>query len=222
MEFLVKDLKKHYGKTPVLNGLCLQARSGECIGIAGENGSGKSTLLSLLAGALRPDGGSFLADGTDLFSSPRRLRALTGFAPQQPPLAEELSGKDHLLLFYGASRLKQEGREGLLKALELESFWHLTVKKMSGGMKKRLSVACALAHQPRLLLLDEPSAALDPKAKSILRSFLASYCAKGNTVILATHDREELALCSRLYLLENGRLAPCVFEGTGDLPLRRL
>lgn len=131
----------------------LRVGKGTCIGILGANGSGKSTFLSVLAGVLGADGGQFLCDGVDLLKDQRRRARLVGYVPQGTPLIEEFSARDNLLLWYDRDRLRTQLEEGVLELLGIREFLKVPVSKMSGGMKKRLSIGCAMAAQPPILLL---------------------------------------------------------------------
>lgn len=213
MSFLIRDIEKSFGKKRVLSSLSLELYPGECVGIVGENGCGKSTLLNILAGLLRPDGGKFLWEEQDLLSHAALLRRTVGYVPQQPPLIPELNALDHLRLWYERERLEKELKGGILFALGIGEFLKTPVAKMSGGMKKRLAIACALAATPRLLLMDEPSAALDLKAKEQLIGDIRAFVAAGQTVLLVTHDPTELSMCDRLFLMKDGGLRPYAYDG---------
>ncbi len=215
MEIRINKIAKSYGKHEVLKDITFSAAGGSCIGILGANGCGKSTLLSILAGVQSGDGGQFLFDGEDLFKNPKRRAALVGYVPQGTPLIEELSAWDNLLLWYDRKELKQELQNGVLKMLGVDSFLKTTVRKMSGGMKKRLSIGCAMAKKPPVMLLDEPTAALDLACKRDISQYLTQYKKAGGILLLTTHDSMELSLCDRLYIMKNGILQD--FSYTGDL-----
>lgn len=213
MEIQIEKIQKSFGKKTVLKGANLTCQGGQCIGILGSNGSGKSTLLSILAGVLRSDGGSFLCDGKDLLKDPALRAHLVGYVPQGTPLLEELSAWDNLRLWYDRKELEQELETGVLKLLGIDQFLKTPVHKMSGGMKKRLSIGCAVAKRPPVLLLDEPTAALDLACKEDIAQYLRSYKASGGLLLLTTHDVLELQLCDRWYILKDGVLEPFTFDG---------
>ncbi len=224
MRISVKNIKKNYHRKSVLTDVSFDVEKGSRIGILGQNGCGKSTLLSILAGSLRADAGHFYLQEEkpgggyqekDLMTDPRLRSSLIGYVPQNTPLFEELSALDNLRLWYTDSRvsLEHELRHGLLQILGIEEFLHLPVRKMSGGMKKRVSIACAVAGNPRILLLDEPGAALDLVCKQNIVSYLDSFCAQGGIVIMASHEIPEIRSCSRTLILKNGVLTPCHFDG---------
>ena len=213
MTIELKDIQKKFGKKQVLSGVNMSAQSGECIGILGANGSGKSTLLSLLAGVLKADKGEFILDGTDLFKSPKVRSRAVGFVPQGTPLIEELTAYDNLFLWYDRATLKTELESGMLYMLGINDFLKLRVSKMSGGMKKRLSIGCAIAKHPPVFLLDEPMSALDIACKQKIKDYLESYKNAGGIVILVTHDILELNLADRCYILKDGKLTDYEFSG---------
>ncbi len=213
MQIEIKSIQKSYGKKEILKDITFSAKGGECIGILGGNGSGKSTLLSILGGVRRPSGGAFYLDGADLLRDHKRRAAAVGYLPQGTPLLEELSAYDNLRLWYDKETLARELAEGKLHMLGIDAFLRVPVHKMSGGMKKRLSIGCAVAHTPRLLLLDEPSAALDLICKEQIRTYISAHKASGGTVLLTTHDERELSLCDRLYVIKNGIATLTPFSG---------
>ena len=215
MEVQIKNIQKKYGKKTVLKDISFSGEGGQCIGILGSNGSGKSTLLSILAGVLTPNSGFFLCDGKDLLKDTGRRSALVGYVPQGTPLIDELSAWDNLLLWYDKEDLTRELENGVLKLLGIGDFLKVPVCKMSGGMKKRLSIGCAVANRPPILLLDEPTAALDLACKESIAAYLRQYKRAGGLLLLTTHDVLELELCDQWYIIKDGTLVP--FEYTGDL-----
>ncbi len=206
MDIQIKNISKSYGKHNVLRDISFSAQGGCCIGILGTNGCGKSTLLSILAGVQQGDSGQFLFNGEDLFQHRSQRAALVGYVPQGTPLIEELTAWDNLLLWYDRKALKKELQDGVLRMLGVDGFLKTTVRKMSGGMKKRLSIGCAMAKKPPLLLLDEPTAALDLVCKRDISEYLNQYKRAGGVLVLTTHDSMELALCDRLYIMKDGIL----------------
>ncbi|MBO7338508.1 MAG: ABC transporter ATP-binding protein [Lachnospiraceae bacterium] len=205
MKLEIKELRKQYGKKLVLDGIDLTVNSGSCIGILGGNGSGKSTLLSILAGIVKANGGSFKAEVDG--------KARIGYVPQGTPLLEELSAKDNLRLWYDKSTMQKELSDGVLKLLGVDEFLKVPVRKMSGGMKKRLSIGCAVAGDPQILLLDEPTAAIDIACKDRIYAYVKEFASKGGIVLWATHDAHEMELCDECYVLKNGKLTKWDFDG---------
>ncbi len=213
MNIEIKNIRKKYGKKEVLKGVELKAEKGECIGILGGNGSGKSTLLTILAGIQTCGGGHFLVGGEDLLKDQKKLSRLVGYVPQGTPLIEELNAYDNLLLWYSRDEMKRELSEGILKLLGIDEFLKTQVLKMSGGMKKRLSIGCSIAKKPPILLLDEPMSALDLQCKQKIYEYIRTYKASGGTVLIATHDVLEIELCDRWYIMKDGRLNEFNYDG---------
>lgn len=219
MEIEVTGIKKAYARKKVLTDISFSAKAGSCVAILGSNGSGKSTLLSILAGVRRADGGSFLytppdsIPGVDLLRHPGQISKVLGYVPQGEPLFEELNAWDNLRMWYDRRTLQRELSEGALKLLGIDLFLKTPVRRMSGGMKKRLSIGCAVVSHPKILLLDEPSAALDPVCKESIRSYLEVYRREGGIVLMATHDAQDLELCNECYILRDGTLHPWRYDG---------
>lgn len=213
MEVEVSGIKKAYPHKTVLNNITFSTKAGSCVGILGSNGSGKSTLLSVLAGVHRADGGSFFYRGTDLLRRPGQIPRVLGYVPQTDPLMEELSAWDNLCMWYDKAAIRRELSEGALKVLGIDKFLKLPVRCMSGGMKKRLSIGCAVVSRPGILLLDEPSAALDPVCKENIREYLSVYKKEGGIILMATHDAQDLELCDACYILTNGELQAYQYDG---------
>lgn len=222
MSFEIKNIKKSYGKKTPLADISFVAEESRCIGILGKNGSGKSTLLSILAGVQKCDGGEFFCDGENLFKNRKKLANDVGYVPQGTPLIEELSARDNLLLWYDKKTLSNELQNGVLQMLGVNEFMDTQVRKMSGGMKKRLSIACAVAKNPKLLLLDEPCAALDLVCKQNIYDYLARFKESGGMIVLTTHDEGDLALCDSIYILKAGKLHKYDYDGRIDSLVREL
>jgi len=193
------NIQKKYA-SPVLKGVSLQINQGEIIGIAGENGSGKSTLLAILAGILDADSGEVNIDGE------------IGYVPQEPALFDNLSVKDNLRFW--AKAYKQDWKK-VLHLLPDESMLKKRIVQLSGGMKKRLSIVLACLNDPQLLIMDEPTAALDIGFKGELKQMLDQIRIQNRTVIFSTHQPDELAWCDRIYILREGLF---IYEGSpGDM-----
>ncbi len=208
----IRDIKKKYGRCPVLNGVSLTIERGSCVGIIGSNGSGKSTLLEILAGVIRPDTGAFLVD--EKLAWAKQVRKKIGYVPQANPLMEELTAWDNICLWNEKADLKQAlGEDGALHMLGVDQYLKKPIYKMSGGMKKRVSIASALISKPEILLLDEPSAALDLEGKERLYDYFSRYTQAGGTVIIVTHDIHELEICSHTWILRDGKAMPYIYQG---------
>lgn len=189
----IEKVSLKYKKT-VLTDVTITAEKGDVIGLLGLNGSGKSTLLSAIAGLRRTSSGTIKVSGK------------AGFVTQENALIDELTAMDNLKMWTPLSRAEilKELTETELSILKVNDFIDLKVKRMSGGMKKRLAIASVLLSKPDILLLDEPLAALDIPAKNDIIKFIDSFRAKGGTVFIASHSEELFKHCSKIYLLKNG------------------
>lgn len=213
MELVISHVKKDFKNKPVLQDIELSAKKGECIGILGGNGCGKTTLLSILAGVLKADGGSVCFNGKELLGNRADCNEAVGYVPQGTPLFEELTAKDNLRLWYEKKDMEKELEDGVLAMLGIPEFLNVQVSKMSGGMKKRLSIGCAVAGRQPVLLLDEPTAALDLVCKQKIWDYLVDFCGKGGIALLVTHDVQEIERCDKCFLMKEGKLVSYVFGG---------
>ena len=203
----VKNISKRYRNT-VLDDISFTAEKGQCIGIIGANGCGKTTLLSIMAGVNKAQSGKIyynneLADRKSVF------KKYIAYVPQENPLIDELTTKDNLLLWLGSNRKIKDGFEnGVLKDLGIDEFLNKQVNELSGGMKRRLSIGISLSNNAPIMLLDEPGSALDIYGKQEVNSYISNYVKNGGTVVMSTHDRDEIDLCTKLYIIEDG-----IFKG---------
>ena len=163
----ISGIYKSYHRQNILAGVDLTVAPGECVGIVGYNGCGKTTLLSILAGAQKADRGIILYNGREASGHPRVFAEEAAYVPQENPLMEELTVRDNLLLWYRGSRKQMESdlKGGAASMLGVDRMLDRTVGKLSGGMKKRLGIACALSNHAPVLIMDEPGAALDLECK---------------------------------------------------------
>jgi len=203
------DLRKSYGATRAVDGLTLEVRPGEILGLLGPNGAGKSTTAAMAAGLLAPDGGSVSLAGGD----PARpeVRRKLGLAPQALSLYAALSGEENLRFFGALHDLSGAtlGRrvDEALEFVGLRERRRDRVSAYSGGMQRRLNLAAALLHDPELVILDEPTAGVDPQSRNGLFENIEALRARGKTVIYTTHYMEEAArLCDRVAIVDHGRL----------------
>ena len=209
----IKGVTKNYGKKQVLKGVTFDVAPGEIVGILGANGSGKSTLLSILAGLQRPNGGFFCIDGKDLLGDAKLRNKKVAYVPQENPLIEELNAWDNLRMWYDAKTLKAELKNGMLKLLGIDEFLKVPVSKMSGGMKKRLTIGCAMNGGPELMLLDEPTSALDMVCRNEIYDYFESFRSGGGSMIISTHELQEIELCNKCFILKDGVLQPYTYDG---------
>lgn len=199
----VTDLRKRYGTNEVLRGLHFEVPVGSIYGILGPNGAGKSTLIKLLVGAARPSAGTVEILGEEAGSD---LRHQIGYMPQLPALYEDLSAYDNVQFFGRAHPIDDTDRRVVetLAFVGLAERQHDPVFTFSGGMKQRVSLACALVHQPKVLFLDEPTAGVDPKLRERFWEHFRALAAQGVTIVLSTHLMDEALLCDQLTILRDG------------------
>ena len=196
---------------PALCGLDFVTHEGEITALIGSNGSGKSTLLRILFGLLRPDAGEVRALGFDPVRQSRALRAQAAYVSQQHALDPELTGRETLAFFcalYGLTGARRRDRIAvLIESLDLQEVILRRVAEYSGGFRQRLHLAIGLIHEPRLLLLDEPTTGLDPQGRAFLWKLLRAYAQVGRTVVVVTHDLDEVTRhADRVVLLSRGKI----------------
>jgi ABC-2 type transport system ATP-binding protein len=197
---------KRYGDVVAVDGLSFHVERGECFGLLGPNGAGKTTTIEILEGLLDADAGDVEILGLRWATHERELRQRLGVQLQETQLTEKLTVEETLRLFrsfYHRGRTIEE----LLRLVELESKRASWVGKLSGGQKQRLSIACALAGDPDLLFLDEPTTGLDPQSRRQLWELLKEFRSAGGTIVLTTHYMDEAeTLCDRVAIVDHGKV----------------
>ena len=204
----VQELTKSFGRTVAVNHLSLQVNRGEIYGFLGPNGSGKTTFIRMLCGLLRPDSGSGVCLGFDLIRGAARIKPLIGYMAQKFSLYEDLSVKENLYFIariYNVRNISTSVDE-IVERMELGPFFKQPAGTLSGGWKQRLALAACLLHKPRLLLLDEPTAGVDPKARRDFWDKIYSLAAEGVTALISTHYMDEAERCHQLAYLAYGNL----------------
>ena len=198
-------LTKHYGPIVALDSLDLEIRRGEVFGLLGPNGSGKTTAIRCWLGLTRPDGGTIEVLGS---SDPQPHRV--GYMPQDLAVYREIAVEDNVLFHLGLQGIVGEGaEERLAQALELVDLLHRRhspVHQLSGGMQHRVSLACAMAHEPELLFLDEPTVGVDPELRENFWAAFDAYAGGGKTLVITTHYMDEARHCHRVGFLRDGNL----------------
>ena len=201
-----RELSVRYegAESDTLKNLTFELMHGERVFLHGENGCGKSTLLKIIVGALKPDAGTILWNGKAVDGT--FLSEHVGYVPQENPLFEDLTVKDNLELWYAndKARLQKDLEDGWLFYFGMHKIYKKPVKKLSGGMKKRLSICCALAGDPDVLVMDEPGAALDLMAKNEILRLIKDFTRKGKSVIITSHEMSEITFCDSLYGIRDG------------------
>ncbi|KYJ98243.1 ABC transporter ATP-binding protein [Microbacterium sp. p3-SID338] len=207
----LRGLRKQFGQKLAVDALSLDVPAGSMLGLLGPNGAGKTTTLAMTTGLLRPDAGTAWVLGADVWQDPAAAKARMGVLPDGIRMLDRLSGAE-LLRYTGLLRGMPEAevvsRSGeLLDALGLTEAGDTLVVDYSAGMKKKIGLACALIHAPRLLILDEPLEAVDPVSGQTIRQILRSFVDGGGTVVLSSHVMELVeSLCDRVAIVAEGRL----------------
>jgi ABC-2 type transport system ATP-binding protein len=207
----LKDVTKRYNEIVAVNKLNLTISTGEIFGLLGPNGSGKSTTLKMLLGLVQPTAGSVNVLGLDVQKQPVEVKQLVGYVPESPNIYEFLTGIEYLDFIadiYGVPTAEKKQRiTEYLKALQLEGREGDMINSYSDGMKKKISLISAFIHKPKLLILDEPLNALDPRSARIVKEFLYELKTQGVTTIMSTHVLEiAQALCDRIGIMYQGQL----------------
>jgi ABC-2 type transport system ATP-binding protein len=204
------DLHKRYGTTVAVDGVSFEIGAGETFGLLGPNGAGKTTTIHLLAGALQPDAGTVTINGAPDPTRPEVRRQL-GVAPQALALYAELTAEENLAFFGKLYGLAGPGlRERVRWALEFAGLTERRAERVrtySGGMQRRLNLACALVHDPPVLYLDEPTAGVDPQSRNHLFDAIEALAKQGRTILYTTHYMEEAQrLCDRVAVMDRGKI----------------
>lgn len=207
----VADISRRRAGRAAVSGVSFTLNRGEVLGLLGVNGAGKSTTLQMLAGALKPDSGRIVLDGHDFVASPAVARELIGWLPESAPSWPELTVEEHLRAFAtlrGATRAHaRAAADRIIERLQLGELRRRLAGVLSQGQRQRLGLACALVHEPALVILDEPANALDPVQVGELRKLIRERAAAGSAVILSTHVLAEVvAVCDRVAILHEGQL----------------
>ncbi|MCL6422739.1 ABC transporter ATP-binding protein [Brachybacterium sp. JHP9] len=207
----IQGLQKSFDGTPVVHGISLDVPRGSFYGIVGPNGAGKTTTLSMATGLLRPDAGTAQILGVDMWTEPERAKAQMGVLADGLRTFDRLTGRE-LLSYVGLIRgmeasVVEERSQSLLEAMDLAGENGKLVVDYSAGMTKKILLACALLHAPRLLVLDEPLEAVDPVSGQRIRQILRSFVAGGGTVVLSSHVMELVEeLCSHVAIIARGEI----------------
>jgi ABC-2 type transport system ATP-binding protein len=206
----VSGLTRYYGEFAALRNVSFTVREGEIIGLLGLNGAGKSTTLKVLAGLLPPSSGRVLIDGIDVGQAPEQLKARIGYLPEDPPLYRDMTVSGflrHIGRLKGLSSAQVERRIPEVIALtDLTGREHQVIQTLSHGYKKRVGIAQAVIHDPRLVILDEPISGLDPKQIIEMRKVIRNL-GQGRAVLISSHILSEISqTCDRIFILDNGQL----------------
>lgn len=214
----ISHLVKKYKKVTAVNGIDLSVKDGEIFGLLGPNGAGKSTTISALLGLIKIDDGEIKIDGKDIKRHQKEIKKMVGYVPQDFAFFEQLSALDNVIYWgrvYGYK--KDELQRRVKEALEFTNLWDRRkdkAKTFSGGMKRRLNIACGIVHGPKILFMDEPTAGVDPQSRNSILESVKTLNERGTTVVYTSHYMEEIeSICDRVAIVDYGKV---IAEGTVD------
>jgi drug efflux transport system ATP-binding protein len=204
------DFVKKYGKVNAVNGVNLLVEAGELFGIIGPDGAGKTTLLRSICTLLKPTSGQIMVTGKNALTEIGSIRRILGYMPQRFSLYQDLTAEQNLLFFADLFQVPRSEREKRLPRLysfsKLEPFKNRLAGQLSGGMKQKLALSCALIHTPEILILDEPTYGVDPLSRQEFWEILKSIQQEGTTILVSTAYMEEAELCDRIALMHKGKI----------------
>lgn len=214
----VKKLEKNYHEKKAVDGINFVVNKGEILGLLGPNGAGESTTINILSTVLSADNGEITILGHDLRKDVKPIKQGIGIVPQDLAIYEEISAEKNVRFFASLYKVKGKQLEIMVKeALELVGLYDKKgdkPKTFSGGMKRRLNIACAIAHQPQLIIMDEPTVGIDPQSRNHILESIKTLKERGATVIYSTHYMEEVeAICDRIIIMNEGKI---IAEGTKE------
>jgi ABC-2 type transport system ATP-binding protein len=214
----VENITKSYDKTKAVRGISFSIKDGECYGLLGPNGAGKSTTINMLSMLFPPDSGQITIGGIDVSKGNTKVKSMLGIVPQEIALYEKFTAWENILFWgsiYGVKgKVLIDKAEELLKWVGLYDRRKDNVESYSGGMKRRINIACALLHSPKLLLLDEPTVGVDPQSRNLIFELIQQLNKEGMTIIYTTHYMEEAEkLCDRIGIIDKGLI---IAQGTLD------
>ncbi len=207
----LRDVTKFFGETLAVDKINFTIERGEVFGLLGKNGAGKTTTIKMLTLQLKPTSGEIFFEGQPIFGNEISVKSLLGLVPQHLNFDQDLTVEENLELHARLHHLPKSERrtqiDELLKFVELEKVRRSNVRELSGGMKRRLLIVRALIHRPKILLLDEPTVALDPQVRRKIWELIIDLKSRGITIVLTTHYIEEAEfLCDRVAILNHGKL----------------
>ena len=210
----VKNLKKNFGDFHAVKGVSFSVKEGEVLGFLGPNGAGKSTTMRMITGFLPPTSGTAVINGHDITSDPVAAKADLGYLPEAAPSYRAMTVKDYLKFIAEVRGKGSTDVEAVLKLAKLEDKAGQTIETLSKGYRQRTAFAAAILHDPKVLIMDEPTDGLDPNQKFTVRNMIKDMAAKGKAIIISTHILEEVdAVCTKVVVISDGEKK---FDGTPD------
>jgi ABC-2 type transport system ATP-binding protein len=207
----LRSLSKRYGSFTAVDSIDLTVPKGELFGFLGPNGAGKTTTLRMIAGILRPSGGTVRIGDVDVTDNPMAAKAMLGYIPDRPYIYEKLTGAEFLRFVAGlysqnGKEVEHRGRE-LLTLFDLDEWRDELVESYSHGMRQKLIISSAFIHKPDVIVVDEPMVGLDPKAARILKDLFREYTRRGHTIMMSTHTLEVAeTMCDRIGIIQSGKI----------------
>ena len=209
----LRGLTKRFDKVIAVSDLTLSVGAGEIFGLVGPDGAGKTTTIRMMAGIMQPDAGEITIAGCDVIKDPEAVKFQISYMPQRFGLYEDLTADENIRFYADVFRVGRREREKrsteLLRACGMEDFRQRLAGKLSGGMKQKLGLVCALIHTPKVLLLDEPTNGVDPISRREFWAMLYALAEQGVTILSSTAYLDEAERCNRVALLDRGRLLLC-------------
>lgn len=204
----LEDISKHFGRHRAVNQVNLRVKRGSIYGLLGPNGAGKSTTIRMICGVLKPSGGRAYVDGLDVYKDSERIKSRIGYMSQKFSLYDDLTVLENLRFYasiYGISGKERDDRiQQLIEMAGISGREHQLAGHLSGGWKQRLALGCALIHKPSLLILDEPTAGVDPVARRVFWELIFKLAKQGITVLVTTHYMDEAESCDEISFVFNG------------------
>ncbi|GAB6149474.1 MULTISPECIES: ABC transporter ATP-binding protein [Clostridium] len=213
-----KNIVKRYGEHLAIDNASLSVREGEIFGLLGPNGAGKTTLINIIVGLLKSYSGEVNVFGKDLVKDEMYIKSQIGIAPQEAALFHDLTAYENVTFFGRLYGLKgKELKDGVKEALEFTELWDRRKdypKQYSGGMKRRLNIACAIVHKPKLIIMDEPTVGIDPQSRKHILNSIKKLNKMGSTIIYTSHYMEEIEeLCDEIVIMDKGKV---IAKGTKE------
>ena len=214
----VKDLRKSFKEKEVVKGISFKVNKGDILGFLGPNGAGKSTSINMICTLLNKDSGEVIYEGKEVYDTDNNFKKVLGLVPQDIAVFSDVSAYENVKFFcslYGFRR--EELRKNTKEALEVVGLWDRRddyPDQFSGGMKRRLNIACSIVHKPKLIIMDEPTVGIDPQSRNNILEVTKSLRDEGTTIIYTSHYMEEVeAICSKIIIMDQGVI---IEQGTMD------